>query len=208
MVEVGTFSVLRCVFLRFTLWDLVLLLVWGILGGTRASEPVADHCAPPPVLCVSMQAWSSAWRRGELLMAPESGHDFRLIRTVSAAAAGEAAAGAEAAEAAAAPAPPLTVEQLLDPSVASRPPAYFASNVSANPVPHNQNHHHPDSHKAGSSSSSLPAACAAALQQGFTLALREASHRWWPAARLVEELEGLLGLPAGCNLYLTPPGEG
>jgi len=49
--------------------------------------------------------------------------------------------------------------------------------------------------------------CSRALSQGFTLSLRELSHRWLPAALLAEALEAQFGLPAGGNLYCSPAGE-
>lgn len=51
----------------------------------------------------------------------------------------------------------------------------------------------------------------AGLQQhqglGFSLVLRDVSQRIRAAARLVDSIEQQLGLPAGANLYYTPPGE-
>jgi hypothetical protein len=48
--------------------------------------------------------------------------------------------------------------------------------------------------------------CAAAHGEGYTSVLRDLPKRWWQAAQLVDAVEQQLGLPAGANLYLTPPG--
>lgn len=127
------------------------------------------------------QAWAAAWRRGELLAPPECGHDLRLIRTVAPAAPAEAVCGQ-----------PPAVEQLL------LPPAPPGGSGAADA----------DGGGGGGGTAlrSPGAACAAALSQGFSVALRQLCHRWAPAAALAEALEAQLGLPAGGNAYCTPPG--
>eukprot|EP00879_Flechtneria_rotunda_P030617 GHRR01033276.1.p1 GENE.GHRR01033276.1~~GHRR01033276.1.p1 ORF type:complete len:370 (+),score=147.81 GHRR01033276.1:547-1656(+) len=50
------------------------------------------------------------------------------------------------------------------------------------------------------------ASAAAALQRGYSLVVRDIAKRIGAVASLVDALEQQLGLPAGANLYLTPPG--
>eukprot|EP00775_Hariotina_reticulata_P002387 gene2387-2691_t len=54
--------------------------------------------------------------------------------------------------------------------------------------------------------SNIAAACQSAFQQGFSLVLRDVAKRSRAVASLVDWLELGLGLPAGANLYFTPPG--
>jgi hypothetical protein len=53
----------------------------------------------------------------------------------------------------------------------------------------------------------IAVACQAAFLQGFSLVLRDIPKRSRAVALLVECLELCLGLPAGANLYYTPPGD-
>lgn len=48
--------------------------------------------------------------------------------------------------------------------------------------------------------------CMDALQDGFSLVLRDTPKRHVALGLLIEALEQQLGLPAGANVYLTPPG--
>jgi hypothetical protein len=50
------------------------------------------------------------------------------------------------------------------------------------------------------------ASCLSAHQRGYTLVVRDMPARCLQVCLLAEALEQQLGLPAGANLYLTPPG--